>query len=926
MIQCGTFYETYQDPFSEKGKAKELSRVLNIRLTRKKTKKTLSKTDPYMSGIPICSYVEHVSLLKSKGYTIVLIDQDPKNKKKREISSIISPGVDVDFVRDDTNYVVSLYFIVDDRNYPYPTICGLSSIDVTTGQNSASQVQHERDNNHNALHEAYRFILSHKPKEILIYVKGTGDVKKFEKIIIKELKLETYENLHIEYDYPKEYDNIDYQDNYINKVFPDVKTQLPLFEELGLALMTQAILSYILLLRFCFDRNSNILKNIRLPKVDYFHSDKHLGLTHNSIEQLDIIGETRSLFGIIDKTKTNMGKRELKNRLLNPLKDSLQLESSYNAIESFTDIDLSKIRLMLGSICDVERYYRKITLNKISSYELYNFINSMIIFPKIYNMVKKIKEFKLTREEKIIYKETIEYLKNNINVKRLKTAHIDNRKKLITFDGEIKNFLPNSEKTKKLQNLLCRYTEEIKKIGQKLSNKIEFSHAKNKVDYYVCLLTTEYRFKSFSKEVSFSKKFRTIKTLKNKVIVTSDVLEELYLKVTKIALDFQEVIYEELILILECIKSNRNIFEKIISLISKIDITQCFSYISTKYAYFRPSIEKRDSGYSFVNIKDMRHPIVERLRTDVPYVTNDVFFDSKKSYTGMLLYGVNTCGKTTYAKAVGLCILLAQMGCFVPGKMTYYPYNKIVTRLTGTDSLIEGKSSFMIEMAEIRTMIDNASPNTLVLGDELCRGTDEVSGHQITIAVIQYLIENKTNFVFATHMHRLPRNKYIKRLSEGEMKSPLLSIKHMKAYYDDKMRVMIYDRKLVQGSGKSVYGLEIAKYLGLNKEIIDFAKSITIEYESIEDKTDFVRRKRSNYNSKVFVDVCEICGKKGEETHHNVEQSKADKNGICEYFHKNSKFNITITCWNCHHKYIHSKGKKLKKIMTSEGPKLIFEK
>ena len=216
-------------------------------------------------------------------------------------------------------------------------------------------------------------------------------------------------------------------------------------------------------------------------------------------------------------------------------------------------------------------------------------------------------------------------------------------------------------------------------------------------------------------------------------------------------------------------------YEDLVNLVARIDLMHCFAKISLKYNYYRPNIVKTPE--SFLDIKELRHPIVERL-LDGHYITNDVSLGTDAGL-GICCFGLNASGKTTIAKALALNIIMAQMGCYTAGKLTYSPYHNIITRLSGMDNILTGQSSFTIEMSELRTILRQSNAQTLVLGDELCRGTESNSATAITVSCILALIEKKSSFLFASHMHHLVNLPYISNLKPNQLR-----ICHLAVTYD----------------------------------------------------------------------------------------------------------------------------------------------
>jgi DNA mismatch repair protein MutS len=294
----------------------------------------------------------------------------------------------------------------------------------------------------------------------------------------------------------------------------------------------------------------------------------------------------------------------------------------------------------------------------------------------------------------------------------------------------------------------------------------------------------------------------------------------------------------------------------------------------------------------------LRHPIIEVINDRVPHVSNDVVLgqDDQRS---MLLYGINAAGKSSLMKAIGLAVVMAQAGMFVAAyDMRIAPYNTIMTRIQSNDNIYAGQSTFMAEMQELRTIIRRADARSLVLGDEVCAGTESISATAIVGATLVRLTEAKASFVFATHLHELGDIE----LPEGRLEG--MHTWHLSVRTDPSTGALVYDRRLASGRGSNLYGLEVCQALGMDSEFMQTASSIRQQLlgnpaHGIID-TD---RPRSRYCAKVLVDTCTICKKaRAAEVHHIKHQAWADTDGYIGNEHKNRMSNLVTLCEDCHDK------------------------
>jgi DNA mismatch repair protein MutS len=301
---------------------------------------------------------------------------------------------------------------------------------------------------------------------------------------------------------------------------------------------------------------------------------------------------------------------------------------------------------------------------------------------------------------------------------------------------------------------------------------------------------------------------------------------------------------------------------------------------------------------SYFNANGMRHPLIEHLQTNEIYVTNDLGLGNETSVDGILLYGTNAVGKTSLIRAIGINIIMAQAGLFVPcNHFIFKPYQYIFTRILGNDNIFKGLSTFAVEMSELRTILRICNKDSLVLGDELCSGTESISAKSIFVAGVQTLISKKSSFIFATHLHEIIDYEEINKCDK-------LALKHMAVLYDRGNDKLIYDRKIKDGPGNNMYGLEVCRSLSLPQDFLTMADNIRMKYNPSSDS--LLSLKKTKYNSKKIRGSCENCGKKmSTEIHHLIPQKKADKKGMIQkedgsIFHKNHLANLMAVCEECH--------------------------
>ncbi len=378
---------------------------------------------------------------------------------------------------------------------------------------------------------------------------------------------------------------------------------------------------------------------------------------------------------------------------------------------------------------------------------------------------------------------------------------------------------------------------------------------------------------------------------------------------------------------IDIIKKIQNIFEKdiqqIVDAVTMIDILQNKVYIAQKYKYCKPVIggvsrvsdASSASSASYVRAEGLRHCLIEHINTSEIYVTNNIELGEGTDQSGILLYGTNAVGKTSLIRALGIAVIMAQAGLYVPcSNFNYIPYKSIFTRILGNDNLFKGMSTFMVEMSELRVILKSANNTGLILGDELCSGTEIDSAISIFVAGLKKMNDSKCSFIFATHMHEI--NKYEEVISMNR-----LSMKHLEVVYNKETDSLVYDRKLKNGPGFSMYGLEVCKSLHLPNDFLEYANEIRLKYRSNEQS--ILSSDISRYNSKKVKNMCEFCKKEiGTEIHHLQHQKNADSMNFIEHFSKNHVANLASICEKCHD-LIHAKNEQHKKVKTSKGSIII---
>lgn len=940
------------------GHAVDIGMILRMRLTSKNKGKQHSMDNPMLVGFPCPSYETHRDTMLFHGYTIVRIDQKDKSADaenvEREVVEISSPGTEIDntiiIQSTGSNKIVSIYIECQrwKKNMENNMIlCGLSSMDVSTAENTVSEIYSKENDETYAINEIYRFLIAQKPVDVIIHVENIPHehIDDYVNYLTETLELDRYPTSIIKCNQLEaEYRKDDYQENVLAKAFaytPQSKLQIlqpgstNLIYQLDLERFTYGLISYCVLLQYCYEHNENIIKNLQKPSVGWTDERSHLILAHNAMLQLDIFPKNNighlpqrnkqagfdSLISVLDLTSTAVGSRFLRRRLLNPSTDHVQLESLYAMTDELVKDErlLNKLDIMLKRMPDIERYQRKVQIGLIKPKELVTLFNGYLQLQEIYRVLHEecfgangkvhLREVFISEKDVTDFNECLTEVWNIIDLDKLDKVKFTSRigSKSQTLQCSDSFIHPgHDQEIDALQSALQQYRSYLVNIQDYLNStltgrvkKLDVVYDRVKIDdsetetgnLSVYLSGSAAAVKQLKTNSQMGElKFQEVN--KTKTMITSDNIQcccsfiELYQYTLeqRLLAKFYEVVNRI---------AQRTYFNAITQFIGTVDFVKTNAKLALKYKYYRPEINVQAPS-PFVTITGLRHPLAERIiRTE--YITNDLSLGAVDDCTAMLTYGVNSVGKTSLAKALACVLMMAQAGFYVPGQLVYKPFNKIITRLSGEDDLLRSKSSFVVEMTELRTILRNADSNTLVLGDELCRGTESLSGTSLTVRTIKTLIDVNAKFIFSTHMHHLPKIKLIKEYR----KSNRLKIVHLSTTYNESLEKLIFNRKLQDGPGSAQYGLEVCKSLGIDREFIDSANEIRRELEEIPNL--FHSKKKSKYSNRVYVDVCQFCGDNSNlQTHHIQKQRLADQNGHINHYHKNSSFNLIVLCRRCH--------------------------
>ena len=931
LLQNGKFYETYSITEDETldGKiigpdCKHLEDLTNVSMFRKGTEKTIKVNyyNPICWGFPLISEDKYIPDLINDGYTIIIyIQKEIEGKIERVFDKIISPGTYINENDNKTlsNFINCIYIeeFKNKQNSNYPLYgIGLSSIDVGTGEVFIHESYSKSNDNEYCIDDTIRFNNGINPKEILI-------IKENIKISDEEIKtlLNINNNCIQIKEFNNDYNKISFQRNLLNKIYPQLsKSMFDIFETLNISDKIYIKKSLIHLLMYISDHFTNFINNLNEPI--YYFKDDRLFLGNDAINQLNVINNDLSLYNIINKCGTLMGKRYIKNILTSPLTNSNELNDIYNKAELFKE-KYNDIYKDLKNINDIEKIYRKIQLKqlKINRFnDFYKSINNILILFKnipeniINNLninnenITKLNELINYIDKTIDINKTIDYNEINVNniFKTYINEDIENNKILDNINKLYLNLNSNHNIINDIYNSLNNLLDgnENKTMIQKKSNKTK--------GYYFVI--TNKRFEILTNKLKSPININGIQIDINSFeIINKKTTKELYLPlinnnnndITKITYEINILINNYYELFLDDILNYNDIIKYFIKIITLIDYYNTIIKVSKENNYVKPIIEDNENNNNcYIDVINLRHPIVEQI-INYEYIPHSLKLGI--NYNGIMIYGLNSAGKSVLMKAIGLCIILAQSGFYVPAdQFKFKPFKSLYTRITGNDNIYKGLSSYMLEMTELNNIIKRADENTLIIGDEICRGTEHISGNIIVASSILKLIKLKSLFLFATHLHEIMELPSIK--NNNLIKAYYLSVKCENGK-------LIYDRILKEGVGEKIYGVIVAEQIIKDKEYNDIMS--VIKKEVFDKEIKF-----SKYNKKLLMDCCEYCGSKNNLHTHHINFQKDCENGFSKNkssIKKNGINNLIVLCEECHRKLHNGEININSKILTSEG-------
>ena len=778
FFRLGDFYEMFFED------AKEASKILEIALTGRSC--GLEEKAP-MCGIPFHSCDSYIQKLIQAGKKVAICEQmeDPKETKglvKREVTKIITPGTFIDesvIQSFRNNYILSVHLSNDHKEF------ALAYVDVSTGDLNVSKVAYfdfadifyKISPSELIGNSVFINFLNGKEKlarQIRLFVQNHHVCVNASELISKEVEIEFFSEEYLRTQHLLEQQNTDVR------------------------LSIRILLSYIQYTQKTVANNLN--------SIHWIYQDKYLHLDYSSISNLELMesflqkNKKYSLFGVLDKTKTSMGARMLRKWIEHPLRDKKEIEQRLDIVEEcISDYSLREdLREYLDSVYDMERICAKISYDTVTVRDLLNLKESLYDLPNLRE--------KIELSDKKLLIQIFEQMDTLEDIYHLLDDSISDRPIGTIKDGEVirEGYSKELDEMRSIEKNAASILSQMELQERASTGFKTLKIGYNKVfGYYIEI--THAALKSGELPESYVRK----QTLANCERYINQELKELEIKILtsrQRALDLQNELYAE---VKTQVKHAVFRIQTTADKIGSLDALLSLAETSYQNDYVKPSIneEKR------LEIADGRHPVVERLVEEQIFVPNDTNLLKEKNF--MIITGPNMGGKSTYMRQVALICIMAHIGCYIPAKFGDIPLlDAIYTRVGAADDLSQGQSTFMVEMNEVSHILEHATEHSLVILDEVGRGTSTYDGMSIAWAIVAFICRKiQCMTLFSTHYHEIT-----------DIAERFDNVVNYCVAVEEKKEEVLFLRKLVQGKADKSYGIHVAKLAHLPKEVLSLAE------------------------------------------------------------------------------------------------------
>ena len=776
FFRLGDFYEMFFED------AIVASKTLEIALTGKSC--GLEERAP-MCGVPFHSANSYISKLVEAGYKVAIGEQleDPASVKgivKRDVIQVVTPGTVLEgslLENKKNNYLLSLY--KENENI------GLTYVDISTGEVNATSLTSDK---------VVEEIAKIHPTEIII--NDLSFIPSLQNII-------TLSNIYVNENFSESY----LDSNILSKYFSDEYLSRVKFDDKNLIRLSLSVL-----LNYIYSTQKQVTSNINA--INVYNSSEYMVLdmfTRNNLELTQTIRGNKkkgSLLHVLDKTSTAMGGRLMRKYVEEPLVKKSKIDERLNVIEELKDDFMLREDLIdiLKNVYDIERICGKIAFDKVTPKEMIHLRNSIEKLPTLKNTINS--------SNADILKKYIKNLDNLDDIYNLIEEAILEEPSLTIKDGNIIKSDFNDE-LKELRDISQNGAFLIKEIENREKEKTGIKSLKvgfNKVFGYYIEIT-----KVGLANVELDNSYIRKQTLSNAERFITPELKEIEDKILNAQDKIKSLEYEIFVNIRNEIYSNIDRIQSVAKIIANIDVFVSLATVAYINNYVKPNINE-DNKLDIVN---GRHPVVERIVGEENFVANDTYLNTGENIINIIT-GPNMAGKSTYMRQTAIISLMAHIGSFVPAEKADIPIlDRIFTRVGASDDLSQGQSTFMVEMSEVSLILKNATDKSLVILDEIGRGTSTYDGISLAWSIVEYIQKNiKCKTLFATHYHELT-----------DLENEFEDVKNYSIAVKEDNEGIIFLRKIIpQGADKS-YGIYVAQLAKLPNEVINRSKEILKDLE-----------------------------------------------------------------------------------------------
>jgi DNA mismatch repair protein MutS len=980
LLHCGKFYEIYGFDDSSGNvvgsRITDVASTCDLRIAKKAqtfafARSTLEnlygrdsveyktfhgrRFDYYMAGFQTDYIDRYVNMLVQDGWTVPVYKQNGTSASAtpitRELLQVFTPGTT--FSEDDvsvSNNLVCVWIAETKPSLVLPRrirLYGCVSLDIYTGKVSVGEFSvRPVTQTISDYDDVAHFIAVEAPSEVRVIVepdRGTRD-DLFEGL--KRALGPTAASYRQVEATPEimQFTKQTVQDSVLERFFPQaVSADSCILSDVRGSDTALAALTY--LLTSVSSQAPALIDKLHAPKLST--SANELVLANHSLQQLNIVGtQKRGAMSVsellLGKTTTAMGRRQMKNALFHPSVDTVALQRSYDSTEVVlaSEVDITRCCRILRSVGDLEKMYRKLVLGRATLTTVHNLDRSIRSVQTLLDLCDRGGLGQAVRIIDIVGESTLDaavalrgWIDSNFDTCFLSgdVREIDFRDRIFLASVDTvldTTILSLAAKRSVIDDAMITISEGVSglKRGNPKFKKVVEEHTPGSGNTPL-LQTTKRRAICLSKSqgrglfqdadggtsmlIKYSAFTAHPRGSGDKRRLSHPWLDKLLSGYHNGSVSVEEQNQRVFAARIAELVDMQMEFECISAFVGSLDMLITRVRVANEFSFCKPTVVERNEDHSPLIITGLRHPLIERVQEHEMYVTNDLSFEEEER--GMLLFGTNAVGKSSLVKAVGIAVVLAQAGMYVPAStMTYSPYTQLFTRILGNDDLFRGLSTFAVEMVELNSILRRADEKSLVLGDELCAGTETTSAVAIFSAGVETLLSKMVTFMFATHIHEITRMTDSLHL-DG------VAFKHLAVAYDAEKDELRYIRKLQDGPGNAIYGLEVCRALHMPIPFTERAGEIRSLIMNGRSDSDL---STSRYNTKKVLGKCELCDSPAVDTHHLQHQEGA-VDGYVKGGRMNHAANLAGMCKECH-KSMH-KGDNVEHRKVRVGSSFVME-